>query len=220
MATATSTRDTTRIDSIIIGTMTATLAAAMIVYAVQYAKPAWDYAQAEPRYTEAVKGKIPGVVELDALTRSLRSSASKADLSRAAFVQMLTAQQLGLKSFRALTRLTSARRDLRLGLAAAPSDAYAWSRLAVAELELSNPGAAAGALSMAMELAPSDRVLTPMHFDLGVVLWSQLDRNARASLAQRLKWAEHVPELNQTVRGNSAMALKAKLSPQIAPPPD
>jgi Tfp pilus assembly protein PilF len=194
------------------GVLIAAFASALVVYGARYLVPAWQFAKSEPRYIEIVKGRPAAMVELDALTQSLRATHNRADLSRAAFVQMLTAQQLGLKSFRALTRLTSARRDLRLGLGAAPSDAYAWTRLAVAESELGNSRAAGAALSMALELAPSERGLSALHFDLGVVLWGQLDRRARQSLAQRLKWAAQVPELAQVMAGNSAMALKNKLN--------
>ena len=56
-----------------------------------------------------------------------------------------------MKSFRALTRLTSARRDLRLGLLAAPSDAYAWSRLA--EWEDEAPRGEAGSAPVDSESA-------------------------------------------------------------------
>ncbi len=209
---AQNTRDTTRIDTLVIGVLMAVFAALLIVYAVQFVQPAWHFAQSEPRYLDVMKGKPAGVVELDALTRALRASPSPSDLNRAAFVQMITAQNLGLKSFRALTRLTSARRDLRLGLSSAPSDAYAWSRLAVAELELGNPRDAGAALSMALQLAPSERGLTQMHFDLAVVLWPQLDSRARRSIAQRLKWAAQVPELARAVTGNSALALQDKVA--------
>ena len=209
---ATSTRDTTRTEPLAVGLLAAVLGAALIVTAVPLAMPAWQFAQSEPRYLDVVKGKPAGMLELDALTRSLRASSSRADLSRAAFVQMVAAQQLGLKSFRALSRLMSARRDLRLGLAAAPSDAYAWTRLAVAELELGKLREAAAALAMALQLAPSERGLTALHFDLGVVLWGQLDERAKLSIAQRLRWAAHVPELAHVVAGNSAMALKSKMN--------
>ena len=209
---AKSTRDTTRTDTLAVGLFLAVIGAALIVYAVPLALPAWRFAQSEPRYLDFVKGKPAGMLELDALTRSLRASSSRADLNRAAFVQMVAAQQLGLKSFRALSRLMSARRDLRLGLAAAPSDAYAWTRLAVAELELGKPRDAAAALAMALQLAPSERGLTALHFDLGVVLWGQLDSRAKRSMAQRLKWAAQVPELAQAVQGNSAQALKDKVA--------
>ncbi len=177
-AMAISIRDTTRIDELLVGVLAAGLSVAIVLYAIKFVDPAWKFAAIEPRYAAVVKGNIPGNVDLDALTRSLRASGAPSDLNRAAFVQMLTSQKMGLQTFRATSRLASARRDLHIGLSAAPADAFAWSRLAVAQMELGNARDAAVALSVAMQLAPSDRVLAPLHFDLAVVLWSQLDKTA------------------------------------------
>lgn len=209
---AISTRDTTRIDELLVGVLAACLSAASMLYALKFVEPAWQLAAIEPRYASVVKGNIPDNVDLDALARSLRATGATSDLNRAAFVQMLISQKMGLQSYHATNRLASAQRDLHLGLTAAPADAFAWSRLAVAQMELGSAREAATALSVAMQLAPSDRVLAPLHFDLAVVLWDKLDRTARASLAQRLKWAAQIPELKNASEGNSAMALRQKLA--------
>src|SRR5262245_40233099 len=95
-AMATSTRDTTRSDAVVAGLLAAAIGTSLIVYAALFAEPSWQYAQAAPRYAEVQRGKMPTVVELDALTQALRASPARADLSRAAFVQMLTAQRVGL----------------------------------------------------------------------------------------------------------------------------
>jgi hypothetical protein len=209
---ATVTRNTIQSEAAVVGVLTAAFAAYLIVYAAMFGWPAWTFAGAEPRYAAVAKGKVGTVYELDALTRALRASPSRADLSRAAFVQMLTAQQEGLGSLRATTRLTAARRDLRLGLAASPSDAYAWTRLAISEQRIEHAREAARALSVALQVAPAERKLTSVHFDLAVILWPELDAAARAALARRIAWAEGRPDLKAIVSGNSATVLRERLA--------
>ncbi|MCE9522376.1 MAG: hypothetical protein K8S25_08095 [Alphaproteobacteria bacterium] len=189
----------------------AALASYLCLYALTSVSLAWDFAHAEPRYAAVARGKIGTALELDALIPALRASPFRADLSRAAFVQMVMAQQIGLKSLRATTRMAAARRDLRLGLAAAPSDAYAWTRLAVAEMHLGNIKAAAGALSIAMQIAPAERKLTPIHFDLAVALLPELDAQGKATVARRLQIAAKWPELTPALSSNSANALRSRL---------
>jgi hypothetical protein len=190
----------------------AALAAYLLVYAALFGASAWTFAGAEPRYTAVAKGKVGSVYELDALTRALRASPWRADLSRAAFVQMLTAQQEGLGSLRATTRLTAARRDLRLGLAASPSDAYAWTRLAISEQRIEHEEEAARALSLALQVAPTERKLTAVQFDLAVILWPELDTPGREALERRIKWAERRADLKSAVTGNSATVLRERLA--------
>lgn len=194
------------------GVLSAALAAYLCVYAAQYVGAAWAFAQAEPRFAAVARGKLESTLELDGLIQALRSSPYRADLGRAAFVQMLTAQQIGLKSLRATTRLTAARRDLRQAVLSAPSDAYAWTRLAVTELHLDNKPAAAKALSVALQIAPSERKLTGLQFDLAVALWQHLDAQGRNAVERRLVWSEKWPELKPVLAGNSAQALRARLS--------
>jgi len=208
---ATNIRDTTRIDRVVVGLMLAVTAAGMMLYGLQYVSASWAFAQARPDYILVTKGQLPGELELDALTRSLRSSPYRSDQSGAAFVQLLRAQQLGIKSVRALPRLIAARHDLRIGIAASPADAYAWTRLAVAEAQLDERKQAADALAMALELAPAERVLASMQFDMAVLLWDELGASAKASLAQRLKWIEGIPELHDVASGNSARSLRDRL---------
>lgn len=215
---ATNIRDTTRTDRIVVGLLLAFVAVGMVLYAVQYFRASWAFAQARPSYIAVTKGQLPGDLELDALTRSLRTSPYRSDLSGAAFIQLLRAQQLGITSIRALPRLIAARHDLRIGIAASPADAFAWTRLAVAEAELGERKQAAAALGMALELAPAERVLAAIQFDLAVVLWDDLGASAKASLAQRLKWISGMPALKDVAAGNSARALKARLATTGARP--
>ncbi|NOT42758.1 MAG: hypothetical protein HOP13_19950 [Alphaproteobacteria bacterium] len=205
------TRNTIQSEAAVVGVIAAAFACYLLVYAAMFAIPAWTFAAAEPRYTAVTKGKVGTMFELDALTQALRASPWKADLSRAAFVQMLTAQQVGLGTFRATTRLTAARRDLRLGLSASPSDAYAWTRLAISEQRIEHEEDAARALSLALQVAPAERKLTAVQFDLAVILWAELDTAGRDALARRLKWAEGRADLKTVLAENSATVLRERL---------
>ena len=211
MGMATVTRNTIQSETIVVGLLIAAFAAYLVVYAAMFGASAWAFASAEPRYAAVAKGKVGTVFELDALTRALRDSPSRGDLSRAAFVQMLTAQQEGLGSLRATTRLTAARRDLRLGLSASPSDAYAWTRLAISEQRIEHEREAARALSVALQVAPTERKLTAVHMDLAVILWPELDDVAREALERRIKWAEGRADLKAAATGNSAIVLRERL---------
>lgn len=215
---ARSTRDTTRSDGLAAGLIAAVLGAALVVYAALYGQAAWTFAQAEPRYQEVVRGKLGTVVEMDALTQALRASPVQGDLSRAALVQMMSAQELGLSSMRAVMRLTLARRDLRRGLTASPADAFGWMRLAVAETRLNAMDSAAKALALALQVAPKEPKLAAMQFDLAIVLWPHLDPRAKSTLERRLAWAKTRPDLKQVVEGNSAVAIRERLAAERSGP--
>jgi tetratricopeptide (TPR) repeat protein len=205
-------RSTTQNSGLATGLVAAALGAFVCLYGALFAEPAWNFAHAEPRYAAVARGHLGTTVELDALMQALRASPWTADLNRAGFVQMLAAQREGLRSLRATTRLTAARRDLRLGLMASPSDAYAWTRLAVTEARLGDTKAAAAALSMALQIAPAERKLTALHFDLAVALWHDLDEAGRAAIGRRLAFAEKWPDLKRVREGNSAVTLRNRLA--------
>ncbi len=192
-------------------------ALALMAYGASYATAAWRFAEAEPGYTRVAHGKAASIVELDALTRVLRASPMRGDLSRAAYLQVLAAQQQGLKTAHSATRMFAARKDLHAGLAASPSDSYGWTRLAIAEYRLGDRDRAAAALSMAMQIAPAERKLTGLQLDLALMLWPELDAAGRAAVERRLKDSAKWPELAQTLQGNSALALRAKIASLHAP---
>ena len=208
---ATTTRNIIQSETLAVGVLTAAFAAFLVVYAALFGVPAWTFADAEPRYMKVAKGKVGDVVQLDALTQKLRASPWRSDMSRAAFVQMLAAQESGLDTARAETRLTAARRDLRLGLEASPSDAYAWTRLALSEQRLQHLKQAAAALSIALQISPAERRLTPVQLDLAIIVWHELDVPAREALERRLVWAVGKGNLPAAANGNSARALTERL---------
>jgi hypothetical protein len=215
---ARSTRDTTQSDGIAGGLLAGVLGASLLVYGALYVEPAWTFAQAEPRYQDVVRGKLGSMVEMDALTQALRASPLQGDLSRAAFVQMLSAQELGLTSLRAVMRLTVARRDLRRGLAASPADAFGWMRLAVTELRLNAAESAAKALGLALKMAPKEPKLAAMQIDLAVALWPHLDVRTKAALERRLNWVQTRPDLKAVAEGNSARVVRERLTAERSGP--
>ncbi|MDZ4870282.1 MAG: hypothetical protein SGI91_23405 [Alphaproteobacteria bacterium] len=197
MATTRNTRDTTRSDAVTAGLVSGAIAAALVVYAALYGAAAWSFAHAEARYRDVANGKAQTIVELDALTQALRASPARHDLSRAALVQILAAEQIGAASLRAISRLSVARRDLRLGLSATPTDAFAWTRLATTELRLGHRQRAAAALMVACHVGLTEPTLAATQFDLAVTLWPQLSADAKAAVERRLNWAQGHQDMAQ-----------------------
>lgn len=212
------TRDTTRSDTVAVGLVTGVVAAALFVYAALYAEAEWSFARAEARYRDAANSKPLTIVELDALTQALRASPARRDLSSAALVQILAAQQLGVSSLRAISRLSAARRDLRLGVAAAPTDAIAWTRLAVTEMRLGHPQRAAAALALACRVGPAERTTAATQFDLAVALWPHLSAEVKATLEQRLNWARGSAELKHVVEAKSAATIRGYIESERGDP--
>jgi len=213
-----STRDTTRSDAVTAGLVTSAIAAALVVYAALYGEAAWSFAQAEAHYRELASGKPHTIVELDALTQALRASSARSDLSSAARVQILAAEQIGVTSLRAISRLSAARRDLRLGLAASPADAFAWTRLAATEMRLAHAQRAAAALALACQLAPYEPTLAATQFDLAVTLWPHLTLAAKAALERRLTWAQGHPALKHVIASKAAAALRSHIASERGDP--
>jgi cytochrome c-type biogenesis protein CcmH/NrfG len=190
---------------VLFGAAAAVLAVGLIAYGASHLEAAWRLAKVEPDYRAIAQGEIKSVQALDALTQELRHSPFAADLSRAAFAELLSAQQVGLATPLARTRLSATIRDLRTGLRASPADAYAWTRLAVAEVTLHGAGErAARALAMAVRVAPRERKLIALHLDLAVVLWDHLDEAGRAGVKRRVDFAASRPELRGLLAANSA----------------
>lgn len=198
--------------------MTGAIAAALVVYAALYGEAAWTFAQAEARYRDLADGQPRTIVELDALTQALRASPARSDLTSAAHMQILAAEQLDVTSLRAISRLSAARRDLRLGLAASPADPFAWTRLALTELRLGHRQRAAAALARACRVAPFEPTLAATQFELAVILWPQLDADAKAALERRLTWASGQPDLKRVVEDKPAVTLRSRIASERSEP--
>jgi hypothetical protein len=215
---ARNTRDTTRSDAVVAGLVTGVIAAALVVYGALYGEAAWTFAQAEPRYRDAANGKPMTIVELDALTQALRASPARRDLARAALVQILAAEQLDVTSLRAISRLSAARRNLRLAVSATPTDAFAWTRLATTELQLGNHQSAAAALALACQVGRTDPSLAAGQFDLAVTLWPYLTSEGKAAIVRRLDWVGGHAALKNVAEGKSAAILRRHIASERGNP--
>jgi len=215
---ARNTRDTTRTDAVVGGLFTGTIAAALLVYGALYGHAAWTFAQAEARYRDVANGKPATIVELDALTQALRASPARRDLGRAALVQILAAEQLGVTSLRAVSRLSAARRSLRLAVSAAPTDASAWTRLATTELQLGNRQSAAAALALAFQVGRTEPASAATQFDLAVALWPYLSADGKAALEARLNWARQNAAQTRVAEPKSADTLRRNLASERGTP--
>lgn len=215
---ARNTRDTTRSDAVVAGLVTGAIAAALVVYGALYGEAAWTFAQAEPRYRDAANGKPMTIVELDALTQALRASPARRDLARAALVQILAAEQLDITSLRAISRLSAARRNLRLAVSATPTDAFAWTRLATTELQLGNHQSAAAALALACHVGRTDRSLAAGQVDLAVTLWPYLSSDGKAAIERRLDWVGGHAALKHIAEGKSADILRRHIASERGNP--
>jgi hypothetical protein len=215
---ARNTRDTTRSDAVVAGLITGAIASALIVYGTLYAGAAWTFAHAEARYRDAATGKPMTIVELDALTQALRASPVRRDLARAALVQTLAAEQLDVTSLRAVSRLSAARRNLRLAVSATPTDSFAWTRLATTELRLGNRHGAAAALALACRIGRTEQSLVPTQFDLAVTLWPQLTPEGKAAIEARLAWVHANATLKHVAEAKSAGILRRYIASERGDP--
>jgi hypothetical protein len=82
-----------------------------------------------------------------------------------------------------------AERHLRDGLALAPADAQAWQLLATVRLLRNDPDEAARALGLSFRANPFAPYLGDARTTLGMLLWSRLDEQARASLLAEMRAA-------------------------------
>jgi hypothetical protein len=80
--------------------------------------------------------------------------------------------------------------SLRGGLASAPANPFAWTRLALAETKIAGPSTgAARALAMALGTAPYEPRLIFVRLELGFTLWSRLAPEHRARVLEQVRFA-------------------------------
>jgi hypothetical protein len=210
-------RDTTQIDGVIFGLPMALLALAILLCAGPTLATTWSSLSVQSRLDpqtryEAVARGIPASdPDLAALGRTLRQSDVPANVARAAQVQLIRAQMLGVTSVRAQQLATQAVRDLKQSLAVAPSDTHAWMRLAVAHHLLQDQRAAAQALAMSLRTGKSDPALMSMQFDLAVVVWDGLVPAARNVIARHLANNDQLSSLPGGKESHAVRVLRARL---------
>ena len=161
---------------------------------------------AEVRYREAALLQKPiEAEESDRVAASL-------DASRAGFLDMMVAQELGSRTAQGQARLARAIGELQRGLRASPADAYGWTRLAAALVQTRAAGdEAAWALSVALQIAPHDRKLGALQFDLAVVLWPRLSADGREALTRRARFIAGEPTLKAQAQAFAVTALGQSL---------
>lgn len=130
------------------------------------------------------------------------------DPSRAAYLDMRIAQERGLRTPEGHARLAHAAARLERGLRRTPADAYAWTRRAAVLVQLAGASpAAARSLSVALMIAPHDRKLGPMQFDLAVALWPAMEADGREALTRRARFIAGDPTLAPQLHVFAATAL-------------
>ncbi len=131
------------------------------------------------------------------------------------------ARALDFEGAEARARLDEAIAAHRAGLARAPGQAHAWTRLAQLTLLRDGPTPALGPLLVrAVEAAPYDRRLAFRRIELAMIVWRKLDDRARAAIRQQIRFAATVSarRLDALAKRRYARALVIEaLSPRAAP---
>jgi hypothetical protein len=194
------------------GVLAATGAAAVGAYLVVAAAVglpgSYQASFADVTYREvAVLRKAIEVARVDASVPFL-------DPSRAGYLEMVVAQRVGFRTPEGGMRLARADTDLERGLSRAPADAYAWTRRATVLMHRrGSSSAAAKALSTALLIAPHDRKLAPIQFDLAVLLWRHMEADGREALQRRVRFIANTPGLQHQAQAFRSTALGKKLAP-------
>jgi hypothetical protein len=174
----------------LIASLAAALGAALIVAGAVRWPGAYAASFAEVTYREAALLRTRMDVSV------IDKAAAQLDPSRAAFLDMRIAQEQGVRTGEGYARLVRAAAELARGLRASPADPYAWTRRAAVLVQLEGATrAAAQSLSTALMIAPRDRKLGAMQFDLAVVLWPLMDGEGREALVRRAAFIAGDPAL-------------------------
>ena len=210
-------RDTTQIDGVIFGLPMALLALAVLLFAGPHPAPSWSALSVQgrldpqARYEAVARGTAASDPDLAALGRTLRHTGVPENVARAAQVQLIRAQMLGVTSVRAQQLATQAVRDLKSSLAVAPSDTHAWMRLAVAHHLLQEQGPAARALAMSLRTGKSDPALLSMQLDLAVIVWEELGSAARKMIARHLAHEAGLSSRHGGKESHAVRVLRARI---------
>lgn len=210
-------RDPTQADGLIFGLPMAILALVVLLVLVPAFATNWSAEIERERlalrqnYERALDGDLPVDIELLSLGEGLRRTGETDDRLRAAQLELLWAQRLGVDSLRGLQRVIAARTDLEAALARRPADAYGWMKLALARHLMNEPDSAAAALVVSLATRRADPRLTALQLDLAVVLWDQLPPAARRHLAARLRWIDGEASLASLQQSHAVRVLRRKV---------
>jgi len=210
-------RDPTQADGLIFGLPMAILALVVLLVLVPAFATNWSAELERERlalrqhYERALDGELPVDIELLSLGEGLRRTGETEDMLRAAQLELLWAQRLGVDSLRGLQRVIAARTDLEAALARRPADAYGWMKLALARHLMNEPHAAAAALAVSLATRRADPRLTALQLDLAVVLWDELPPAARKHVAARLRWIEGQAPLTSLMQNHAVRVLRRKV---------
>jgi hypothetical protein len=166
-------------------------------------------------YDRIAEGRLPVDIELLSLAVGLRSTGEPDDKMRAALIELLWAQRLGVDTLRGLQRVIAARKDLETALAVRPANGHGWMKLAIARVLMDEPREAERALAASLATSGPDPALTALQLDLAVVLWDALKDDTKQSLEKRLKWIAGQPSLKDLEHSHAATVLRRKLDPGL-----
>ena len=108
-----------------------------------------------------------------------------------AYLQL--AELAGYRSRAGRIYLTTSRRTVRRGLSLAPSNPFAWSRLAFLRLIGDGPSpGVADAVMMSILTGPHERRLLESRIRYAVLLWDELSSEDRQLIKRQILWAERI----------------------------
>lgn len=126
---------------------------------------------------------------IESQKRGLEWSESSRRWSDLGLAQILAANKTENAKHKTLL-ISEAQTSLINGLSMGPSNAYAWTRLALAEMSINGISSkAAEFLVLAIDRAPHDRSLVFSRLRLCLLSWSQFDRSGKLSVMDQLRFA-------------------------------
>lgn len=136
--------------------------------------------------------------------RGLTLSAQGRTLTDLGLAQLLIAERLGENSPEKSEQIEKAIASLKDGLALAPANPYAWTRLAYASFQLHGwTPEALSALRLAFATAPYDPRLLLSRLSLSFLAWDNLLREDRELVLQQIRyaWKQNPNELVRMASG-------------------
>ena len=141
-------------------------------------------------------GSVPSDRDLEILAASRQRAFSWSDTAQSridlALAQLLVTRKVLRSGPEYQTQVTAAIQSLRDGLARAPADPYAWTRLAYLSVSAAEPSRrVVPLLEMAIRTAPVEPNLTFARLELCFIEWGDFPPSDQPLLAQQLRIAWH-----------------------------